>query len=121
MICTALLVTDMMNPEVPRTEIFFTSPLWQTHGSPGQGDNGLFPGQKAKDPDSRDKLRQNGGKSRAMDSHIQAEDKDRVQDQIQDGADGDGQHTGHAKALGIDEVIHSQADHDKDRTQKIDG
>ena len=121
MICTALFVTDIMNPEVPRTEIFFTSPPCRRIEVLVRGIMAFFPVRNRKTQTAETNLRQNGGKSRALDSHIQAEDKDRVQDQIQDGADGDGQHTGHAKALGIDEVIHSQADHDKDRTQKIDG
>ena len=48
MICTALLVTDIMNPEVPRTEIFFTSPPCRRIEALVRGIMAFFPVRKRK-------------------------------------------------------------------------
>ena len=47
--------------------------------------------------------------------------KDRIEDDVYDGAQDYGDHPDFAEALGIDEMVHPQTDHDKNGPQQIDG
>ena len=51
---------------------------------------------------------------------MENEDKKRVQDQVQDSTDGDGEHSGHSKSLSVDKVVHAKTDHDKKRADKVE-
>ena len=51
---------------------------------------------------------------------MENEDKKRVKDQVQDSTDGDGEHSGHSKSLGVDKVVHAKTDHDKKRADKVE-
>ena len=65
-------------------------------------------------------MRNDGRKSGSADSHMENEDKKRVKDQVQDSTDGDGEHSGHSKSLGVDKVVHAKTDHDKKRADKVE-
>ena len=65
-------------------------------------------------------MRNDGRKSGSADSHVENEDKKRVKDQVQDSTDGDGEHSGHSKSLGVDKVVHAKTDHDKKRADKVE-
>ena len=51
---------------------------------------------------------------------MENEDKKRVKDQVQDSTDGDGEHSGHSKSLGVDKIVHAKTDHDKKRGDKVE-
>ena len=65
-------------------------------------------------------MRNDGRKSGSVDSHMENEDKKRVQDQVQDSTDGDGEHSGHSKSLGVDKIVHAKTDHDKKCADKVE-
>ena len=65
-------------------------------------------------------MRNDGCEGGSPDSHVEYEDKKRVKNQVQDSADGDGEHSGHSESLGVDKVIHAKTDHDKKRADKVE-
>ena len=92
-------------------------PEGEDHISPLQPEDGLFPRKEAHHPYCREHLGEDGGQGRAPHAHIQHEDKERIQQNIGNGSQHDGQHSLPRKALGIDKAVHSQAEHHKDRAQ----
>ena len=62
-----------------------------------------------------------GGQGRALYPHVEYEDEDGVQNNVDRRPQQDGHHAHPAKALGVDERIHPQADHDEQSAPEIDG
>ncbi len=56
----------------------------------------------------------------AFDIHVKTEDEDRVEDDIGDGTDQDGDHALASETLGIDEEIHAERDHDEGCAEDVD-
>ena len=65
-------------------------------------------------------MRNDGRKSGSADSHMENEDKKRVKDQVQDSTDGDGEHSGHSKSLGVDKIVHAKTDHNKKCADEVE-
>ena len=87
----------------------------------GQPDHRLPSGEETQNPQGGYQLGQDGGQRCPAHAHIQHKDENGVQNDIQDGSDQHRQHTLTGEALGVDEIIHSQADHHKGASQQIDG
>ena len=79
------------------------------------------PGEEPEHPHRRGPLGEHRGQSRPAHPQAQPENKHRVQHNVQYGPEGYRTHTDGAEALGVDEGIHTQADHHKDGAQHIDG
>ena len=83
--------------------------------------DGLPPGEEFQYPHGGAALGDHGGQRRAPHPHVQGEDEDRIQHDVDHRPQAHGHHPGAAEALRRDEGIHPQADHDKDGPQQIDG
>ena len=81
---------------------------------------GLLSGQEAEDPDRADRLTQHGGERCALHTHPQHEDENRIQDDVDDGADDGRQHTDFCEALGGDEGVHAEHGHHEDGAEDVD-
>ena len=80
----------------------------------------LFAGQEQNDPDRRDRLRQNRRQRRAAHAHIKRKDKDRVEHDVAQRADQNGEHTGFRKALRGDKGVEAEGELHKKRPGRVD-
>ena len=87
---------------------------------PAYGEQGLVSGQKTDDPDGTDELGDDSGDRRALDAHVQHEDEQGVQRDVQSGADDDGAHADPRKAHAVDEGVHAEADEHEDGAGDVD-
>ena len=80
---------------------------------------GLPAKEERQHPDAGRSLGDHGGQGGSPHAHAQAEDQDRVQDDVGQSADQDREHAGLGKALGGDKGVHAQGQLDEDRPQGI--
>ena len=76
--------------------------------------------QKAEDPAGAHRLRENSGQSGTLDAPAQQEDKDGVQDDVEECADQDAEHGHQSLSLGADEGVQAQGQLDEYRPKQID-
>ena len=79
-----------------------------------------FASKEDNDPQGARALGNDRRESRAFDAHIEYEDEERVERDIQDGAENNGGHTDLRKALRRDERVHAEADQHGDRADDVD-
>ena len=93
----------------------------QRHIPHPQPQNSPPPGKEAQHPQGGAPLGDHSRQGRAPHPHPHPKNKNGVQHDVYQGSQPHRHHTHPAKPLGRDEGIHPQADHHKDRSQKIDG
>ena len=76
--------------------------------------------QKTEHEECGEQLRENRCDGGALNAKSKDEDEKRVQQQVRDGADHNGEHAGSGIALGIDERVHAGGDHRWKRTEQVD-
>ena len=91
----------------------------ELHIRPAKVQKGLLSGQEAEDPDRADRLTEHRGERCAMHTHPQYEDENRIQDDVDDGADDGRQHTDFCEALGRDEGVHAEHGHHEDGAEDV--
>ena len=96
-------------------------PPLQAHGGAFQTDHRFSAAEKGDCPQGGDKLGDHRGNGGTLHSQIQHKDKQRVQRDVDHGAQQHGHHPLAAEALGIDKVVHSQPHHHKQAAAEIDG
>ena len=95
-------------------------PRDQTHVLPAKLQRGFAAGEKPQDPHRADRLTEHRGSGSSGDSHIQNENQNRIQNDIDNGANNRGEHTDLGKALGGDKRVHAHDHQHKDAAQSID-
>ena len=118
--CTRLFVNAIKKPDIPSLRY---CPLFSRkflHGAFFQVQDRLFSCEKAQDPDCGAELGYNGRQSCSTDSHVHSKDKQGIQKDVQYCTDQYRKHSGVSKALAVYKRVHSQSDHHKQGSQKID-
>ena len=79
----------------------------------------LLPAQERQHPRAREPLREHGRQRRAAHTHVQREDKDRVENDVRRRTDEHRVHTCLGKTLRRDEGVHAERELDKERSERI--
>ena len=80
---------------------------------------GLFSEEEAKNPDTGQSLGKDSSQCGALYSHMETKNQNRIQDDIGNGSNQYGQHTGFCKSLGSNKCIHAKSQLDEDGSQRI--
>ena len=85
-----------------------------------QPQDGLLSRKEPEDPDGADSLAQHGGGCGTGNAHVQHENENGIQNNVDDSADDGGQHTDLGKALGSDKGVHAHDGQHKYAAQNVD-